>query len=154
MGGFMVERWFRVQGFRVQGFRGLEFRGLGFIKGLGVQGLGLPKCPNRNRNRSPALETLPYLQGTLDPNSYKTHKAAYFRLYHIGALIIRIGFWGPLHHSYDTEPLRFMIGNYFGPYIKYVGPLAQCPRRQRPPKGSALRTLRSAYPRRFIQAPY
>ena len=22
----------------------------------------------------------------------------------IGALIIRIGFWGPLHYSYDKEP--------------------------------------------------
>ena len=34
----------------------------------------------------------------------------------IGALIIRIGFWGPLYYSYNKEPQN-SIGNYSGPYI-------------------------------------
>ena len=34
----------------------------------------------------------------------------------IGALIIRIGFWGPLYHNDNTEPQN-SIGSYLGPYI-------------------------------------
>ena len=35
----------------------------------------------------------------------------------IGALIIRIGFWGPLYYNYSKEPPKHSIGNYLGPYI-------------------------------------
>ena len=34
----------------------------------------------------------------------------------IGALIIRIGFWGPLYYKYNKEPPKY-IGNYVGPYM-------------------------------------
>ena len=34
----------------------------------------------------------------------------------IGALIIRIGFWGPLYFHHNKEPPK-CIGNYLGPYI-------------------------------------
>ena len=30
----------------------------------------------------------------------------------IGALIIRIGFWGPFYHDYNKEPPQNSIGNY------------------------------------------
>ena len=43
--------------------------------------------------------------------------------YNVGALIIRIGFWGPLYYNYDKEPQN-SIGNYLGPYIKYGSPRA------------------------------
>ena len=35
----------------------------------------------------------------------------------IGALIIRIGFWGPLDCHYNQEPPQNSIGIYLGPYI-------------------------------------
>ena len=34
----------------------------------------------------------------------------------MGALIIRIGCWGPLYYNYNKEPQN-SIGNYFGLYI-------------------------------------
>ena len=34
----------------------------------------------------------------------------------IGALNIRIGFWGPSYSNYNKAPQN-SIGNYFGPYI-------------------------------------
>ena len=30
----------------------------------------------------------------------------------IGALIIRIGFWGPVHYSYDKEPPKQYRSNF------------------------------------------
>ena len=33
----------------------------------------------------------------------------------IGALIIRIGFWGPLYYTYNKEPLKIGFGTSFGP---------------------------------------
>ena len=30
----------------------------------------------------------------------------------IGALILRIGFWGPLYYSYNKDPPKNSIGNY------------------------------------------
>ena len=33
----------------------------------------------------------------------------------MGALLIRIGFWGPLYCNYNKEPQN-NIGNYLGPY--------------------------------------
>ena len=35
----------------------------------------------------------------------------------IGALIIRIGFWGPLYYNHNKEHQN-SIGNYSGPYIR------------------------------------
>ena len=36
----------------------------------------------------------------------------------IGALIIRIGFWGPLYYNHNMEPTKInSTGNYLGPYI-------------------------------------
>ena len=43
-------------------------------------------------------------------------------LRNIGALIIRIGFWGPLYYgdyNWNKEPPNG-IGNYLGPYISVV----------------------------------
>ena len=45
-------------------------------------------------------------------------------LSHIGALIIRTGFWGPLYYNYNQSS----TGNYFGPYssgrlLVYLEPL-------------------------------
>ena len=37
----------------------------------------------------------------------------------IGALIIRIGFWGPLYYIYNKEPPQNSIGNYLGPYSSH-----------------------------------
>ena len=34
----------------------------------------------------------------------------------IGALIIRMGFWGILYYNYNKEPAPNSIGNYQGPY--------------------------------------
>ena len=28
---------------------------------------------------------------------------------HIGALIIRVGFWGPLYHNYNKEPPKIVL---------------------------------------------
>ena len=39
----------------------------------------------------------------------------------IGALMIRMGFWGPRYHSYNKEPQNG-ISSYFGAYI--TDPLA------------------------------
>ena len=39
----------------------------------------------------------------------------------IGALIIRIGFWGPLYYDYNKEPppqKKKILIYYLGPYIK------------------------------------
>ena len=36
----------------------------------------------------------------------------------IGALVIRIGFWGPLYPNFNKEPPKNSIGNYGGPYIE------------------------------------
>ena len=35
---------------------------------------------------------------------------------HVGALIVRIGFWGPVDYSYNKEPQN-SVGNYFDPFI-------------------------------------
>ena len=35
----------------------------------------------------------------------------------IGALIIRIGFWGPLYYKYNEGTPKNSIFNYQGPYI-------------------------------------
>ena len=33
----------------------------------------------------------------------------------VGALIIGIGFWGPLYHNHNKEPPQNSIGNYLSP---------------------------------------
>ena len=38
----------------------------------------------------------------------------------IGALIIGIGFWGPLYYKYSREPPKIVLGNYLGPYSIYL----------------------------------
>ena len=38
-----------------------------------------------------------------------------------GALIIRVGFGGPVYYNYTTEPPQNSIGNYLGPYM-VLGP--------------------------------
>ena len=38
------------------------------------------------------------------------------RVFTIGALIIRIRFWGPLYYTYNKEPQK-SIGNYLGSHI-------------------------------------
>ena len=43
-----------------------------------------------------------------------------FRAVSIGALVIRIGFWGSVYYSYNKEPPQNNIGKYVGPYIKLV----------------------------------
>ena len=40
--------------------------------------------------------------------------------HNIGALIIRIGFWGPVYYSYNKEPPG-PYSNYCGPYIMWGG---------------------------------
>ena len=41
----------------------------------------------------------------------------------IGALIIRIGFRGPVYYNYNKEaPRTNSIGHYLGPYSMYLGP--------------------------------
>ena len=37
-----------------------------------------------------------------------------------GALIIRIGFWGPLYDNYNKEPPQNSIGIYLGPYCVHI----------------------------------
>ena len=58
----------------------------------------------------------------LPGNSEGIEKPEAFRNLHprslhpnIGALIIRIGCWGPLCYSYTKEPPQNSIGNYLGP---------------------------------------
>ena len=41
-----------------------------------------------------------------------------FKVNNIGALIIRMGFWGPLYYNYNREPPQNSVGNYLGPYIR------------------------------------
>ena len=58
--------------------------------------------------------------------------------FHIGDLIMRIGFSGILYHKYNKEPPK-SIGNYLGPYIRVhrfrvIGHLlfpTRCPDRSR-----------------------
>ena len=38
----------------------------------------------------------------------------------IGALINRVGFWGPLDYNYNKEPQKIIIGNYLNSYISAV----------------------------------
>ena len=39
----------------------------------------------------------------------------------IGALMISIGFWGPLYYNYnDKEPPKSSIGNHLGSYINIL----------------------------------
>ena len=62
---------------------------------IGFRGTGSGKAPSHTTQRFP--DSMGQQRGT------------------IGALIIRMGFWGPLYHNYNKEP-QDSIGNYC-PYI-------------------------------------
>ena len=66
----------------------------------------------------------PVVEKKPDPNTSKTITAPKLgqwtlRSCTIGALIIRIGFWGIFYYIYNKEPPpHHSIGNYAGPYIR------------------------------------
>ena len=56
-----------------------------------------------------------------DPSVYQGSEKC-----NIGALIVRIGIWGPVYYKYKKE-LPNSIGNYLGPYITASGSSAGGP---------------------------
>ena len=62
-----------------------------------------PSCPQQGRDEKLAGNYLSRAQ---------TNKAA---------LIIRIGFWGPLYYNYNEEPPKNSIGNHSGPILQGLG---------------------------------
>ena len=83
-----------------------------------MHGLG-PQCRiyvqrGSGNHNFPYLELLSRCPSHNDANNFDVPPLGSTRLYNIGALIIRIGFWGPLYYNYKKEP-QTSIGNYVGP---------------------------------------
>ena len=85
----------------------------GFIAVLGNPGTQTGTVTNGNTATKTTMHHGPL--GSMC--KFKDLRGLYYRVT-TGALIIKIGFWGPSYYTYNKEPQN-SIGNYLGPWPLY-----------------------------------